>query len=256
MSTLNDDVAESLGGNREILPYLPELLADLNELGGSSELIVGLIESHHLQINSETTCLDLGCGKGLIAINIARHFGINVLGIDGMLPFIHQARKDASENGVSHLCTFEQADIKYKSAGLKDFDIVILSAVGHLWGDFYKTLTALKNCTKEKGIIIIDDAYTIDGNGDEHLYPSRKNVLKDISDCGLEIITEKIIGDDEIKQTNENNTRLIISRAEQLKKKYPEKSNLFDEYIKRQQTETELFGTRIKCVVWVLKKSN
>ena len=32
MSTLKDDVAESLGGKREILPYLPELLADLEEL--------------------------------------------------------------------------------------------------------------------------------------------------------------------------------------------------------------------------------
>lgn len=254
MSTLKDDVAESLGGNLKILPYLPELLSDLPELGGSSELIVELIKSLNLNLTSESTCLDLGCGKGLISINIAKHFGVNVFGIDGMLPFIRQALENAANHNVSHLCTFEYADIKYKAALLRNYDIVILSAVGNLWGDFYNTLSALKDCTKDDGIIIIDDGYTVDGEGNEHLYQSRKNSLRDISDCGLDVITEYVIADEEIKQTNENNTRLIKERAEQLKKEHPEKSNLFDEYVKRQVTETELFGTKIKCVVWVLKK--
>ncbi len=254
MSTLKDDVAESLGGKREILPYLPELLADLEELGGSSELMVELIRQLNLNFNSETTCLDLGCGKGLISINIAKQFGIKVHGIDGLLPFIKHARESAAKLEQSHLCTFEHADIKYKIAGLKDYDIVILSAVGHLWGDFHNTLSALKDCTKENGIIIIDDGYTLDDEGNEHLYQSRKNAIRDISDCDLEIISEEVISDEEIKQTNESNTRLITQRAEELKKKHPEKSKLFDEYINRQQTETQLFGTKIKCVVWVLKK--
>lgn len=254
MTSVYDEVAESLGGTIELIPYLPDLLSDVTELGGSAELTVNILMSINFPDTSKLSCLDLGCGKGLIALQIADELGCKVLGIDGMSAFIKDANQMAEKRSLQHLCTFENADIKERIYQLSNFDIVILSAVGHLWGTFTETLAELKKCVKPGGIIIIDDGYTENNSGNESLYITRNDALVQIAANELEILQEIVIADDEIQQLNRLNTSLITIRAEELKMKFPDKTKLFDNYVNRQKNETEIFGTKIKCVVWALRK--
>ena len=254
MNSVNEEVAVSLGGTIELIPYLPELLSDIQELGGSAELIVNILKSMKFPDTTQVSCLDLGCGKGLIAVQIAKELGCKILGIDGMPSFIKDANQLAAKKKLTHLCTFKYGDIKERVNQLSDFDVVIFSAVGHLWGTFYKTLAELKKCIKTNGIIIIDDGYTENNSGNESLYITRNDAIKDIAENDIEILREIVIGDDEIRTLNELNTSLIKKRADELKLKFPGKAKLFDDYVNHQKSETEIFGNKIKCVVWVLRK--
>jgi hypothetical protein len=170
-----------------------------------------------------------------------------------MPEFVEEANNEKSKNNLSHLCRFEYGDIKDKILTLKNYNIVILSAVGHLWGTFSNTLYNLKKCVKKNGFVIIDDGYTVNGSSNEHLYITRNDALQQITQNNFEVLNEIVLSDEEVKNTNKYNTSLITGRAEILKKKFPDKAKLFDDYIAHQQRETEIFGTKIKCVVWVLK---
>ena len=254
MTSVYDEVAESLGGTIELIPYLPELLSDVTVLGGSAELTVNILKSINFPDTSKLSCLDLGCGKGLIAIQIADELGCKILGIDGMSSFINYANHLAEKKKLTHLCTFENTDIKERIYQLSNFDVVLLSAVGHLWGTFTETVAELKKCVKPGGIIIIDDGYTENNSGNESLYITRNDAIKNIAENDIEIMQEIVLSDDEIRKQNELNTSLISKRAETLKIKFPDKTKLFDDYINRQTSETAIFGSKIKCVVWVLRK--
>ena len=86
MRTEQEMVAYALEVDLQLLPYLPELLADLEELGSDAELITQVIADLDLAADSEV--IDLGCGKGAVALEIADELGFKVLGIDLFKPFI------------------------------------------------------------------------------------------------------------------------------------------------------------------------
>ena len=66
---MNDDlarqVAASLDAPPELLPLLPELLADLRSLSGPVETLLDVIRG--LGLPADSRALDLGCGKGALA---------------------------------------------------------------------------------------------------------------------------------------------------------------------------------------------
>lgn len=104
-------LAEALGVSPEIVHYLPELLADIWVLGSWPKVIVDWLR--HLDLPPQSTqVLDLGCGKGAVAIHLAQESGFRVLGIDLFPPFIQEAKFRASKYGLTSLCKFEIGDIR------------------------------------------------------------------------------------------------------------------------------------------------
>lgn len=65
------------------------------------------------------------------------------------------------EYRLSHLCSFETGDIRKKIKELNNFDIIILGAIGQVFGDYFTTLTILDRCLNQNGIIIIDDGLVL-----------------------------------------------------------------------------------------------
>ncbi|MCK5453172.1 MAG: class I SAM-dependent methyltransferase, partial [Calditrichia bacterium] len=87
---LEKSLSESLETNPNFLPYLPELLQDLWELGSSPDKIIELIRP--LELNAgDTRILDLGCGKGAVSILLVKTFGFQAIGVDGCQPFLDEA---------------------------------------------------------------------------------------------------------------------------------------------------------------------
>lgn len=60
--TADEMVAYALEAPPELLPFLPELLADLDELGSDAAQIAGILRD--LPLPPTTQVVDLGCGKG------------------------------------------------------------------------------------------------------------------------------------------------------------------------------------------------
>jgi hypothetical protein len=63
------------------------------------------------EATSRDVVIDLGAGDGRIPIYAAKHFGARAIGVELEANLVRLARKQAAEQGVSHLATFLQQDL-------------------------------------------------------------------------------------------------------------------------------------------------
>ena len=87
-------VTYALQVEAELLPLVPELLADLDELGGYASVIAEVLAD--MALPQSTRVIDLGCGNGAAAIRIAREPGFRVLAIELFEPFVKICRERAA----------------------------------------------------------------------------------------------------------------------------------------------------------------
>lgn len=251
MSNIEEKLAKSLTAeSTELIPHLPYLLQDLWELGSSPNVIVDLILKH-IQVSGKTKVLDLACGKGAVSVQVSKALGSKIKGIDIIPEFIDFADKKAQEYGVENLCEFKVGDINEAVKTEKDYDIVILGAVGDVLGNPEETIQMLKNTVKNGGYIFIDDAY---GNDDsDGRYPTREKWLIFFQNAGLKLLDERLNEEDEIISINDEQQTFIIKRANELKEKHPDKAYLFESYIRSQQAECDELENEISGVTMLLQ---
>ncbi len=242
------------GKDSNLFPYLPYILQDLWEIGASSEVVLQLVEKHTTD-HSNLKVLDLGCGKGAVLIKLAKEFNCHCHGIDAVKEFIDEGINKSKEFNVEEYCCFECDDIRVRISDLREYDIIILGAIGPVLGDYHSTLTKVSKCIKESGLIIIDDGYINDGSDYSHPLMEKSSVIfKQASDAGMKLIDEIIITKDEIKESNEHIQRNIKRRCQELIKKHPDKKNLFIDYIRKQEEENEALETKIICSTMLFGK--
>lgn len=252
MKTLEESIAIAMDGgqNTTIVAYLPYILQDFWEIGTPPQNIIDIIRKHCKDYSS-LSVLDLGCGKGAVSVKVAEAFGCHCYGIDGIPEFIQTCNEKAEEYGVSEFCKFEAGDIREKINDLGKFDVIILGAIGQVFGDYYTTLTTLAGHLKEDGIIIINDAYIDDASTYQH--PSvlpRREVLQQISRARMELVDENMEGADAYAEEFDN----IQKRCKELIAKYPEKTTLFEDFVKSQSAEYGALENDIIGSIMIVKK--
>jgi SAM-dependent methyltransferase len=251
MPTMEEKLAQSLTAESlELIPYLPYLVQDIWELGSIPQDVEHLLSSHIL-VDSSTKILDLACGKGAVSVHLAEVFGCKVKGIDILTEFIDFAANKAHECGVDDLCDFIVEDINNSVENEKDFDIVIFGAVGDVLGGRVETLLKLKRTIKQAGYCVIDDAYN--ATRTDAKYPSREQWIKDLHVAGFELVDEMIGDLNTLKDIDRFNQACIVNRAEELKKEYPTKAEMFASYIRSQQAECDELENELICFTWLLR---
>ena len=250
-NTLEESIATAMDStDAAIVPFLPYILQDFWEMGTSSEIVIDFVvqtgRAPSLQV------LDLGCGKGAVSVKLAATLKCECYGIDGIPEFIDIAKEKAIEYGVDTFCRFEVGDIREKIRELGKFDVIILGAVGQVFGNFYTTLTTLSEHLSPEGIIIIDDAYIDDASTFQH--PSilpRRELLQQIEQAGMELIDEKTnsVADSAKEFGN------LQKRCRELMAKHPEKAYLFEDYVKNQATEYDVLENKVICSTMVFKRT-
>jgi cyclopropane fatty-acyl-phospholipid synthase-like methyltransferase len=242
------------GTDSSIFPHLPYIFQDVWELGASPETVIDLIKKyfnnyHHLRV------LDLGCGKGAVSVKTAKAFHCSCHGIDAVQDFINEANAKAKEFSVDHLCRFEVGDIRSKISALTGYDVIVLDAIGNVFGNCFSTLKKLSGCLKPGGKIIIDDAYIKD-ESENHPddFESRISILKQVNDAGMKLIDEVISGKDEISKSEGFIFANLKKRCEELILKYPEQRKLFRDYINKQSEEGEILKSKVICSTMLFGK--
>ena len=254
-SDLDESVARAMETDVQLLPLLPELLTDLWELGASAEQIVSALKS--VGVEPESTVLDLACGKGAVAVALAERLGLRVEGIDAFPPFLQAARRLAAERGVSSRCGFRHGDLRKVLAQEAEYDVVLLLSVGPVSGDHEQTVADLRTLVRTGGYIVIDDGFLADGVA--HLpgaegYAGRSETLRRLTACGDVLAREVVCSREESRSVNERNTDLIRRRAHLVRASHPDLGQLIDEYVARQERETQALGTDLICAIWVLRR--
>jgi cyclopropane fatty-acyl-phospholipid synthase-like methyltransferase len=255
MKPIEESVVMAMDGtDLELFHYLPYIMQDLWEIGSDPEAIISVIEKHTSN-HSKLKVLDLGCGKGVVSIKLAHKLNCKCVGIDAVKEFIDEANKKAEEYNVESLCEFITGDIRLKVNEFSDMDIIILGAIGPVFGDYYHTLSIIKKSLNKNGLIILDDCYIEDNSDYTHpLIQKRELDLKQISDAEMDLIDELIIQNDEIKESNDYIFKNLEMRCNELIEKYPDKKELFLKYIQQQEDENEVLETKVVCSTMVIKK--
>jgi len=255
MKTIEESVLTAMDcTDSEILPYLPYILQDFWAISSEPNVMIGLIKKHSSDINN-LKVLDLGCGKGVVSINIAKLMNCECHGIDAIPEFISFSTSKADEYGVGHLCKFEAGDIREKIRILGKYDVIILGAIGQVFGDYFETLTTLNNNLKDGGIIIIDDGYIEDENSFKHDQVfSKSDLKKQISDAVMQLLDEvDVSGDKNVTENYDTEYNNLLKRCQELIAKYPDKAEIFINYCDQQKKEYENMKTEIKCSTMVIK---
>lgn len=256
---MNDQTLEKLaqsltGDSTDIIPFLPYLLQDLWELGSSPQEMLSLIKNH-IPLNEDARVLDLGCGKGAVSIRLAKELGCCCKGIDLLPDFVQYAREKAAEYGVDSLCEFTVGDITEAVQAERGYDLVIYGSVGNILGSQYETLKALSGTVRPGGHILLDDAYSAEGNEGALLFPGDYPTLSEwksaISKAGLKLAAIHA------PEKNPNNAQDFIKikrRAEELSRAYPAKRELFARYVQNQQNEYADLESSLVEIVFLLNK--
>ncbi len=240
----------------ELLEYIPYLLQDLWEIGSSPEDMEELI-MRNIKHYEKFRVLDLACGKGAVSVKLAVSMGIHIKGIDIISEFIEFAQEKSEEYNVSHLCKFITGDINEAVTAEKDYDIVIFGAVGNVLGNPEETMAKLSKTVKNRGFLLIDEAYLINSAEDikyrNYEYLTYDEWLEIFKKSGLVLIDEIAADTEQISHAN-TDVELIEKRAEELIKKFPEKESIFTDYVHSQKNECEDLEENIRGVTWLLQK--
>jgi len=241
--------------DKALVKYLPYIFQDHWELGTSSKEIIEIIRKHKTNY-LDLDVLDLGSGKGAISIKISSELKCRCFGIDGVEDFVFFSNNKSKEYSLDNICTFEKNDIRTRLNTLGKYDVILLIAIGPVFGDYFNTVTQLSPHLNDDGLIIIDDAYYEGDFNNE--YPdilSENEIIRQINSAGMELIEKTTIN--EISSTNEkyeNDFENIKKRCMELADKYPDNKKLFLDYIERQIREYEILKNEIVPAVFVIKK--
>ncbi len=247
-------VVESLDGSNQTLlfPYLPYILQDLWELGSDPKTVIRLIRANIPE--RELRILDLGCGKGVVSVALAKELNCHVTGIDAMNEFIREASEYARVLGVSDRCKFIKGDIRKLISKYTGYDIIILGAIGSVFGNVFETLTIVKSSLNSGAYVILDDCYIDDDKITDYNKCQRKSEFyRQIKEAGFDIICEDIFPREQIEKTEEGLIKHIRKRIYELISNEPEKKELFLGYLKSQEYETEILKNVVTTGTWLLK---
>jgi SAM-dependent methyltransferase len=250
----DDMVAYALEASPELLPFLPELLADLEELGSDARQIADILRT--LELAPTARVVDLGSGKGAVAIEIASALQFRVLGIELFDPFVAHARASAQAAGVSHLCEFRHGDVRTMSQELRPADVAVLAALGDVLGDPADTMRIVRDFVRPDGFVLLADVFLREGGsagfpGFEH-YRSRAETARALTAWGDSLVHE-------VEGTGNDGTDVdawaIRQRAMELAKRHPEHGEKFLAFAAHQAAANAYIAENLIDAVWVLRRA-
>jgi SAM-dependent methyltransferase len=252
------EVAAYFHVDERIVPYIPDLLAEFDDLGSFPETIVSLLEA--LALPEETRVLDLGSGFGAVSRAIARGLGFRVTGVDMLEPFVIEAGKRAASEGVGRLCDFLCDDIRDFLASDPRFDVIMLVSVGDVLGPMDATVGRLRRAVRDGGYLVIDDGYAADDApmsfpGYEYVETRERSIAR-LTAHGDELVREVAVAPLEIRRQNRVYLERITARVHTLSAEHPEHRGAFERFLDRERKESALIEDHLVCATWVLKRSD
>ncbi len=108
----------------------------------------------------------------------------------------------------------------------------------------------LKKVLKKGGYAVLDDAYATTPETD---YKTLLEWHAEFEQAGFDIVEQTLVDLDRLAAINTENQLYITKRADELKRAFPEKANLFQGYVDSQQAECDDLAGALQGVTWLLK---
>lgn len=151
------DIKKIMSVEDEMILLLPKLEDKLNLLNPWVKQLPGILRG--LKLKKNQTVLDIPCGKGGVSIPLAKKYKVKVIGYDIIKGYIQNANELARKEKITRKCKFQVKDIRNIIKRKNICDVLLWIAPPHLWKNSKITIQSLRNCVKNKGLILIADAY-------------------------------------------------------------------------------------------------
>jgi len=248
------ELARLFGIHPDLVPHIPELLADLWSMGVPTDVIVDLFRPLSLPGRS-TRVLDLGCGKGAVAIELARELDFSVIGIDLYPPFIEDARSRAAGKGVEGNCRFILGDIREVTETPDDFHAATLVWVGEALGDLENSVGRLRNQVLPGGYMVISSGYRKPGTdadlGHVNFVDSDK-ARRQITAHNDVILEEIAIPGDRMGALYEDYLDSLRKGAQRISASHPEFEEKLNDHVDAQKRMCDTMTAAVVTAVWLL----
>ena len=250
-------LARIFGIHPELVSFLPELLGDLWSLGVPPDMVAALLRPFHLP-GEKTRVLDLGCGKGAVAVHLARDPGFRVTGVDLLPPFIEEARIRAKEEGVGRLCRFIQGDILEWVKRPRRFDVAILISTGEVFGGLAESVAALRGQVVPEGLMVIGEGYRKEGPLPGPLLEGRsshKETFSRLTSRGDAILAEKTVSEDRAAAQYRDYICALHRGANRICRRHPELEPRLREHLMTQDRICEALKASFVPALWLIRKA-
>lgn len=248
-------VAHALEMDVSLLPFATALLTDFLELGSDAELITETIGA--LDLPDVSRVVDLGSGKGGVALEIAANLGSEVVGIELFEPFVGSANALAESMGVASRCRFVHGDVLQMFEQYGDFDVAVFAALGDVLGSLETTIGVIRRYVRAGGYLVISDAF-VKGGGSTQFdgfenYAPLEDVRRQLTAHGDVLVREVFEDDDEAEDDEE--AEAIMRRASMLARAHPEHAEALLAFARAQSDQYAYMESNLTGAIWVLLRT-
>jgi len=251
---LRREVARSVDAPASLLPVFGELFRGMPNLGSQPRRVASMLA--RAGIGPRSRVLDLACGKGTLAITLARRFGCRVTGVDACAPFIGEAIQAAKRAGVDERVRFVEMDAHQFAATCRGtFDGALM--MGLLPIDLARRM--LRPLVVRGGCYAIDDAFrdeTLTANDrtfDEIPTSEESRVL-------LEQERDRVIEVDiptpsRVRAMDEALYRRLRMNAARIGREQPPLRGALATFLANQRGANRLLGRELRPAVWLVRRA-
>jgi SAM-dependent methyltransferase len=112
-----------------------------------------------LPLDAEAEALDLGCGRGELAVSLAARFGMRVTGVDRSAAMLEAARERARARGALERLRLVETDIAEFKPQTGAFDLTAMLGGGGIAGGIAGICSTLAGWTRPGGHVLIGEGY-------------------------------------------------------------------------------------------------
>ncbi len=253
-AALRRAVAASMGAPVTLLTALPELFAGVQDLGAERAAAVRMLV--RAGAAPDWRFLDLGCGKGGVAVAVARriiaarHGKGSVRGVDAFRPFIDAARRLAAGNGVEGACVFEIDDVGSFERGplTRRYDAAVML---NLYG-CERASRVLRRWVRPGGVYLVDDAVWI-GQGAGGA-PTREDCRGLIERKEDRIEQEWMPSPAHLARSAKARIGAVERAGATLCKAQPRLKRTVDAYVRTLERSAEALSTGLRPCLWLVRR--
>lgn len=271
------NIAASVDLPPALVPFIVRVFAGMESLGSSPRVIASLLEKHATQRalarssrpgpppaprrsrQRPLRVLDLACGKGDLAITLARRFAWRVMSIDACTPFIDHANKRAARLGVDDLCEFRVANItrtlRPRGGVLAREPAFHIAMMIGLWG-LEQAAPLLSRLVRPGGLYIIDDAFAINDRAARNLDAATLAEAQEfICARGDDVLHAALFPIRSLRASNASIFDRLSRNARTLAREHPSLRPALAEYLKRQRAASRLLERDLRPGLIVARRA-
>jgi len=246
--SLSVSVASSVDAPVRLIPVFAELFAGLEALGSRPGEIVRALRQAGIERASRV--IDMGCGKGAVALAAATKLGCRVQGIDACRAFIDEARRTARARELTGLCRFRCADLRSLRSGRYDAALMI----GVL--PFAQAIHVLRPLVRRGGVYLIEDCWW-----DERIAPApraawtRERAAGVIGSLGDELTAVRTSTPSTVRRLNGALYRRLEINARRLMRLHVGLRADLRVFLARQREANRLLESALRPAIWTVRRS-